>query len=74
MPLLDHQFVEWSSSLSPSIKLKGSEGKYILKKALEPHLPHDIMYRTKKGFSIPVAAWLRGPLRQQVRSAVLSPL
>ena len=74
VPLLDHKFVEWSSSLSPSIKLKGSEGKYILKKALEPHLPHDIMYRTKKGFSIPVAAWLRGPLREQVRTAVLSPL
>ena len=74
VPLLDHKFVEWSSSLSPSIKLKGSEGKYILKKALEPHLPHDIMYRAKKGFSIPVAAWLRGPLREQVRTAVLSPL
>ncbi len=72
VPLLDHQFVEWSSSLSPSIKLKGSEGKYIFKKALEPHLPHDILYRAKKGFSTPIAAWLRGPLREQVRQAVLS--
>jgi asparagine synthase (glutamine-hydrolysing) len=51
----------------------GGEGKYVLKKALEPHLPHDIMYRAKKGFSIPLAAWLRGPLRQATRDAVLGP-
>jgi asparagine synthase (glutamine-hydrolysing) len=74
VPLLDHKFVEWSSSLAPSVKLKGGEGKYILKKALAPHLPHDVMYRSKKGFSIPIAAWLRGPLRAHVRQAVLSPL
>jgi asparagine synthase (glutamine-hydrolysing) len=72
VPLLDHKFVEWVSGLPPEIKLKGGDGKYIFKKALEPHLPGDILYRAKKGFSIPVAAWLRGPLRQQVRDAVLS--
>jgi asparagine synthase (glutamine-hydrolysing) len=72
VPLLDHKFVEWSSNLPPNVKLKGSEGKYIFKKALEPHLPDDILYRAKKGFSTPVAAWLRGPLREQVRQAVLS--
>ena len=74
VPLLDHEFVEWASSLPSDLKLRGSEGKYILKKALEPYLPEDIMYRPKKGFSIPVAAWFRGPLRAQVRAAVLSPL
>jgi asparagine synthase (glutamine-hydrolysing) len=73
VPLLDHQFIEWVSSLAPGLKLHGGQGKYILKKALEPHLPHDVLYRAKKGFSIPVAAWLRGPLRQAVRDAVLSP-
>ena len=73
VPLLDHTFLEWGSSLAPDLKLRNGEGKYILKKALEPHLPHDIMYRAKKGFSIPMAAWLRGPLRQQVRDAVLGP-
>jgi len=74
VPLLDHQFVEWVSTLPSDLKLHGGEGKYILKKALEPYLPNDIMYRPKKGFSIPVAAWFRGPLRTQVRAAVLSPL
>jgi asparagine synthase (glutamine-hydrolysing) len=74
VPLLDHQFVEWASSLPSDVKLHNGEGKYILKKALEPYLPEDIMYRPKKGFSIPVASWFRGPLRAQVRAAVLSPL
>jgi len=71
VPLLDHEFCEYAASLPTNVKLRGGEGKYVLKKALEPHLPHDIMYRAKKGFSIPLAAWLRGPLRQAVRDAVL---
>ena len=72
VPLLDHTFLEWVSGLPPNIKLQGGEGKYIFKKSLEPFLPEDVLYRSKKGFSIPVAAWLRGPLRQAVREAVLS--
>ncbi|WP_296951522.1 XrtA/PEP-CTERM system amidotransferase [uncultured Massilia sp.] len=71
VPLLDHTFCEYAATLPNDLKLHGGEGKYILKKALEPHLPNDIMYRAKKGFSIPLAAWLRGPLRQAVRDAVL---
>jgi asparagine synthase (glutamine-hydrolysing) len=71
VPLLDHTFCEYAASLPTDVKLRGGEGKYVLKKALEPHLPHDIMYRAKKGFSIPLADWLRGPLRQAVRDGVL---
>lgn len=74
VPLLDHTFVEWASSLAPDIKLGGGEGKYIFKKSLEPHLSQEVLYRAKKGFSIPLAAWLRGPLREQLRAAALSPL
>jgi asparagine synthase (glutamine-hydrolysing) len=70
VPLLDHEFVEWASGVPSSLKLKGGEGKYIFKKALEPHLPHDILYRRKMGFSIPLSQWLRGPLHEQVRKAV----
>jgi asparagine synthase (glutamine-hydrolysing) len=73
VPLLDHQFVEWVSGLSPSLKLRGSEGKYIFKKSLESRLPHDILYRPKMGFSIPLASWFRGPLKQRVREALLGP-
>jgi len=71
VPLLDHTFCEYAATLPNDLKLRGGEGKYVLKKALEPHLPHDIMYRAKKGFSIPLADWLRGPLRQAVRDGVL---
>ena len=73
VPLLDHQFVEWVSGLPSSLKLNGSEGKYILKKSLKPYLSDDILYRSKKGFSVPLAAWFRGPLKQLVRDTVLHP-
>ena len=74
VPLLDHEFVEWASGVPASLKLHGSEGKYLLKKSLEPHLSQDVLYRPKMGFSIPLAAWFRGPLRDRVRAALLSPL
>ena len=73
VPLLDHQLVEWVSGLPVDMKLKGSEGKHILKTALQPYLPHDILYRKKMGFSIPLSEWFRGPLLQRLRAAVLSP-
>jgi asparagine synthase (glutamine-hydrolysing) len=72
VPLLDHKLVEWMSSLPPDLKLRGREGKYIFKKAMEPYLPNAILYRPKMGFSIPLAAWFRGPLRQRAQSSVLS--
>jgi asparagine synthase (glutamine-hydrolysing) len=70
-PLMDHPLVEWLATLPTSLKVRGQEGKYLLKKAMEPHLPHEIMYRTKMGFAVPLASWFRGPLRQRVRDAVL---
>jgi len=73
VPLLDHKLVEWISGLPPDLKLKGREGKYIFKKSMEPHLPNDILYRPKMGFSVPLAVWFRGPLKQKVRDAVLGP-
>ncbi len=74
VPILDHKLVEWMSGLPPEFKLVGHEGKYVLKKALEPHLPHDILYRPKMGFSMPMASWFRGPLKQLVREALLGPV
>ncbi len=73
VPLLDHKLVEWISGLPPSMKLQGSEGKYIFKKSLESYLPDDILYRKKMGFAVPLAAWFRGPLRQRVRDSLLGP-
>jgi asparagine synthase (glutamine-hydrolysing) len=71
VPLLDHKLVEWISGLPPSMKLHGSEGKYIFKKSLESYLPDDILYRKKMGFAVPLASWFRGPLRQRVRESLL---
>ena len=73
-PLLDHPLMEWLSGLPPGLKLRGREGKYLFKRALEPYLPQEILYRPKMGFSVPLAGWFRGPLRQQVRDAVLGPV
>ena len=71
VPLLDHKFVEWISSLPPQLKLQGTEGKYIFKKSLQPYLSEDILYRKKMGFAVPLASWFRGPLRERVQNAVL---
>ena len=73
-PLMDHPLVEWLSGLPPSFKVRNGEGKYLLKKALEPYLPPGILYRPKMGFAVPLAAWFRGPLRQSIRNAVLGPV
>ncbi len=71
VPLLDHELVEWISSLPSSLKLRRGEGKYVFKKALEGELPDDILYRPKMGFAVPLAKWFRGPLRQRINDTVL---
>lgn len=73
VPMLDHHFVEWACSLPAGLKLRGREGKYILKTAMAPFLPHDLMHRPKMGFAVPLAAWFRGPLRDHVRGAATGP-
>ncbi|HSV50999.1 MAG TPA: XrtA/PEP-CTERM system amidotransferase [Burkholderiaceae bacterium] len=72
-PLMDHKLIEWMATLPSSLKVRGQEGKYLLKKAMEPHLSADILYRPKMGFSVPLARWFRGPLKQRVQDAVLGP-
>jgi asparagine synthase (glutamine-hydrolysing) len=62
-PLIDYRLVEWSMRLPVGFKLRGGQTKAILKKALCRYLPAPLVYRPKKGFSVPVAQWLRGPLR-----------
>jgi asparagine synthase (glutamine-hydrolysing) len=62
VPMLDHTFVDWALGLPAEMKLHDGEGKYILKKALEPLVPHDLLYRPKQGFSIPLGEWMRGQM------------
>lgn len=72
-PLMDHELVEWMATLPSSLKIRGQEGKFLLKKALEPKLPDDVLYRPKMGFAVPLARWFRGPLRDRMREAILGP-
>jgi len=74
VPMLDHTFVEWAARLSPALKLHRGEGKHILKTALGPFVPSGILYRPKQGFSVPLADWYRGPLREGVRSLLNGPV
>lgn len=61
-PLLDHRLVEFAATLPASLRLRGGQGKWLMKKSLERHLPRDLLYRPKMGFVTPVSAWFRGPL------------
>jgi len=70
-PLMDHPLVEWLATLPAAFKLRDGEGKWLLKKAMEPALPRELLYRQKMGFAVPLAAWFRGPLKLRVREAVL---
>ncbi len=57
-PFVDHRLVEYSNSLPPAFKFRGT-GKHILKKVLEDYLPHDVLNRKKMGFSPPIKYWFR---------------
>jgi asparagine synthase (glutamine-hydrolysing) len=62
-PMLDPAFASWSLALPSGLKLSPSRGgKAILKRAMEPYLPTELLYRPKRGFTVPLARWLRGPL------------
>ena len=69
-PLMDHLLVEWAARLPQSLKIGSGEAKLVLKKAMEPLLPADVLYRPKMGFAVPLAKWFRGPLREHTRAAL----
>lgn len=71
-PLLDHRLVEFAATLPEGLRVKGRQGKYLLKKTMERYLPDDILYRPKQGFVTPIAQWLRGPLQSQTRAIASS--
>jgi len=72
VPLLDHKLVEFAATIPPELKLRGETTKYIFKKAMEDILPHEILYRPKRGFAVPLARWFRGKLSPFMRDLLLS--
>ncbi|MBF0416764.1 MAG: amidotransferase 1, exosortase A system-associated [Magnetococcales bacterium] len=68
-PLLDYQLVEWIAGLPPEWKLHNGIGKYLLKQAMRPVLPEEILWRPKQGFNLPLVAWTRGVLAGRLRDS-----
>ncbi|WP_448208384.1 asparagine synthase (glutamine-hydrolyzing) [Azospirillum sp. sgz302134] len=68
VPLLDHRLVELAWMLPRSMKIRGGTGKWILREILYKHVPRALVDRPKNGFNPPVAAWMRGPLRDWAES------
>lgn len=72
-PLLDYKFVEMVSQMPYNLKVRGlTQNKYIFKKALGKIVPRENLYRTKKGFSVPLASWFEGDLMSYAKSILLS--
>lgn len=66
VPLLDNKVIDFMRGIPPSLKLRGYNQKYILKKAMEDILPNEIITRRKAGFGLPVRSWLRNELREMI--------
>jgi asparagine synthase (glutamine-hydrolysing) len=72
-PFLDHKFIEFVAQIPSDLKLKdGIESKHILKRASEPYLPRDVIYRSKMGFGVPLDHWFRGELKNMAYDVLLS--
>jgi asparagine synthase (glutamine-hydrolysing) len=59
VPFLDHDVVDFATRLPPSYKIRDGVGKHVLKKAVEPYIDHDMIYRRKQGFGAPMEEWFR---------------
>jgi asparagine synthase (glutamine-hydrolysing) len=71
-PLLDHRLMEFTASVRASVKMRGGQPKRLLKLAMEGILPREILTRSKRGFGVPLAHWLRTDLAEVMRDSLLS--
>jgi asparagine synthase (glutamine-hydrolysing) len=69
-PFLDNEMVDWALSLPAKYKVRRGRGKYLLKLAARGSVPDEVIDRPKKGFAIPLANWLRGPLKTRLDHVV----
>jgi asparagine synthase (glutamine-hydrolysing) len=64
VPFLDHRFVELTWRMPQRAKMRGGQGKWLVRNVLDRYVPRDLLDRPKMGFDPPLAEWLRGPLRE----------
>jgi asparagine synthase (glutamine-hydrolysing) len=72
-PFLDHELMELAASIPAELRVPGMRKKGLLRDALRPWLPDEILERPKQGFCVPMAEWLRGDLRELAREILLDP-
>ena len=72
VPLLDLEFVTFAAAIPSDLKVSGQTGKYVFKKAMEPYLPHEIIYRLKAGFGVPLRRWIMRDLSVRLRDTLCS--
>lgn len=72
VPILDHEFAELTFKIPPEYKLKGNVGKYILKQAMKPYLPEEILFQKKKGFGVPLKKWFKKDLKEYLQDNIQS--
>ena len=70
MPYLDHRIVEFAWAVPAHLKLRNGRGKILMRQLLSRHLPQSLIERPKRGFSVPLANWLRGDLRDWAEAQV----
>jgi asparagine synthase (glutamine-hydrolysing) len=72
-PLLDFRILKFAAALLSSMKFKWLQGKHLLKTLAARLVPPSVVYRPKKGFAIPLASWLRGPLKRPLEVLLTHP-
>lgn len=70
VPLLDPELVKFAATLPDSLRVRGMQGKWAFKRAMENQLPKDVIWRPKTGFGVPLRSWMRGPLKDVVAEAL----
>jgi len=71
VPLLDHHLVEFAATIPSQFKIRNGETKYLLKKIAERFLPHEVIYRPKQGFAVPVAEWIKKEWHEMARDLLV---
>lgn len=71
-PLLDHRLIEFAAALPERLRLRGGQGKWLMKRAMRRYLPDEVLFRPKQGFVTPISQWFRGPLAGPARAIASS--